>query len=285
MPKKEDAILILRDKRKLGYRMFGDNKKPLLIYLGGLISSRIEPEIFFDERFFIVGVDRPGYGNSDFHMNQTAETLAEDIAELVHNLGRKKCSIFGVSGGGAYAISIASIFPDLIEKIGAFASISPYGTVKTRGFYINYFPFFVKHPWYTWLNMRLRCLLYSLPTFLLRILILLDPTIHPLTKKILTKRCIHTFKTSFREALRPGIQGLISDLKYYLYDWTSEKPCKALTPIIIFHGEDDTTTPLACTEWHGHNLPHCKVRYFQKETHLSVPILHMKEMFDWLAEK
>jgi pimeloyl-ACP methyl ester carboxylesterase len=169
-----DHTLTLPDGRKLGYRTRGNPHSPLVIYLGGLISSRLEIDYYRDDRFYLVGVDRPGYGNSDINPIQTPESFAHDIEHLVHSLGKTSCSIFGVSGGGSYGIGVASAKPHLVKKVGAFASISPFRTVDTDGCYVDKFPFFIKYPWYTRLFIAITCLQYALPAPLIRYLMVYD---------------------------------------------------------------------------------------------------------------
>lgn len=280
-----DAVLTLPDGRRLSHRLFGDPDRPLLLYFGGLISSRLEPALYGDGRFFIVGVDRPGFGGSDFNPRQTAASFAEDIAALLRALGRPNCRIFTVSGGLAFALAVADARPELVEKIGGFAGLSPFGSVELPPCYIREFAGFVARPWTLRLNCALRCLTYRLPAGLLRRLLLVQPWEHPMEKRALTTEAIAVLKDSFREALRPGTRGLLADLVLSLGDWGGCDPRRVTTPLMLFHGREDTITPDVCTAWYAANLPNCEARYFPGETHLSVPILHAAEMFDWLAKE
>ena len=279
-----DAILKLRDGRALSYRMFGDPTAPLLLYLGGLLSSRLEPQIFYDSRFFSVGVDRPGYGRSDFNPIQTAQTFADDIAELVTSLGYRNCVIFAFSGGVVFSLAIAAYRPELVRMIGGFAGLSPPGTVKLPECYIARFPRFIAQPRGLKLETAWRLVLYCLPAGLLRWALIVNPREHRLNKHALTIPAIRVLKRSFREALRKGWAGLLFDLRLCLTtDWVSFLP-HVRAPVFLFHGRDDNITPDVCTDWYERSLPNCTARYFPG-THLSVPLLHGHEMFDLLHSK
>lgn len=278
-----DAVLTLRDGRALSYRKFGDPAAPLLLYLGGLLSSRLEPEIFYDNRFFIVGVDRPGYGGSDFNPIQTAQTFADDIADLVSHLGRRSCAIFAFSGGVVFSLAIAACHPDLVTRVGGFAGLSPPGSVTLPECYIARFPRFVARPFGLKAQTAWRCLLYCLPAGLLRGALIINPREHRMNKRALTTPVIRTLKSSFREALRKGWAGLQFDLRLCMTDWGGFDPRHVRAPVFLFHGRDDKITPDVCTSWYERSLPHCTARYFPGETHLSVPLLHGREMFDLLA--
>lgn len=281
-----DETLILRDGRRLSYRTMGDHTQPLVIYLGGLIASRIEMEMFFDDRCFFVGIDRPGYGRSDFNPHHTPQSLADDVAELIQHLGYSKARIFGVSGGGAFGIIIASMRPDRIERVSAFAPISPYRTADISGTYVGRFPFFVAHPWIAWLHALALYVWFSLPAFVARCALFFDHN------RVVNCRAAHVehvriYARSFREALRQGTRGLHYDLEQYVNNpaWGPVCVTNATAPIMIFHGTADFVTPLGCSEWFAAHVPHCELRTFEGETHMSVPLMHMRDMWDWLHER
>jgi pimeloyl-ACP methyl ester carboxylesterase len=278
-----DHTLTLPDGRKLGYRTRGNPHSPLVIYLGGLISSRLEIDYYRDDRFYLVGVDRPGYGNSDINPIQTPESFAHDIEHLVHSLGKTSCSIFGVSGGGSYGIGVASAKPHLVKKVGAFASISPFRTVDTDGCYVDKFPFFIKYPWYTRLFIAITCLQYALPAPLIRYLMGWLPSTTELDMETMDEHFIRVMTASFREAMKRGVGGLINDLRFYVHKWGADLHKHATAPILVLHGNRDTTTPLACSKWHAKTLPNCKSIYYNGLGHLHLPILLKGEVFNWLA--
>lgn len=186
--------------------------------------------------------------------------------------------------GGAFAIGVAATIPHLVEKIGAFASISPYGSVDTTGTEIDEFPLFVKHPFYIWRSTFYRRLLYTLPAPLLRFFLFNSSSLTKLDRETFNVDFIHVMKNSFREALKHGTDGLFNDLKYYLFGWKQTQPLKATAPILIFHGTRDSMTPVSCTEWYASKLPNCKAVYFENENHFNVLVLHKREMFDWLED-
>ncbi|WP_448206916.1 alpha/beta hydrolase [Azospirillum sp. sgz302134] len=279
-----DVAVRLPDGRALSVRAYGDPAKPLVLYFGGLISSRLEASLFLDDRFFIVGIDRPGYGGSDFNPRQNAVSFADDIVRVMGEFGRSECRIFTYSGGLAFALAFASVHPERVLKIGGFAGLSPAGSVPLGRCYIAKFPFFTAFPIYLRLNVNWRCLLYRLPPRLLHALLRFDPATLDIERRALEPRVLAVLTKSFREALRPGTDGLLADLRMHLGDWGGCDLRNVHAPVMLFHGLSDDITPVVCTEWYEKNLKDCSARYFEGETHLSVPILHHGAMYDWLSD-
>lgn len=277
-----DVAIPLKDGRRLSVRAFGDPDKPLVLYFGGLISSRTEALLFRDDRFFVVGVDRPGYGGSDHNPKQDAISFADDIARIIQEFGKTECRIFAFSGGLAFALAFAAVRPELVVKIGGFAGLSPAGTVPLGNSFIAKFPFFASHPRYLWLNVNFRRLLYRFPTPLLHVLMRLDSSRLDIEKNALTPHVLEILMESFCEALRPGTKGLVADLRLHLGNWGGCDLTNVRAPTLLFHGVCDDVTPVVCTQWYEKNLRTCSARYFEGESHLSVPLLHSADMFDWL---
>ena len=82
--------IILPDRRRLRYDIYGDRTGFPIIYCHGFPSSRIEASLF-DEIAIKAGVrliapDRPGFGESDFQDERTISDWPRDIRSLVDHL-------------------------------------------------------------------------------------------------------------------------------------------------------------------------------------------------------
>jgi pimeloyl-ACP methyl ester carboxylesterase len=104
-----------------------------LLVVHGIASSRlasmpgVSEELLKELNVRLVAIDRPGYGESDKHPQQTYATFAKDIDELADllELG-EKIWLLGYSCGGAYCWGAAYYIPDRIAGIAMWAPVGNY---------------------------------------------------------------------------------------------------------------------------------------------------------------
>lgn len=108
---------------KLHYVACGDTSKPLMLCLHGF------PEFWYSWRYQlkefskdyrVVAVDQRGYGESDKPSgkeNYAVDKLAADIKQLIPALGYEKCTLVGHDWGGSIAWSVATLYPNMVEKL------------------------------------------------------------------------------------------------------------------------------------------------------------------------
>ena len=102
-----DSSLHLKDGRCLGYVEFGDRFGSPVFYFHGYPGSRLEAGLANDyamrHNIRLIGIDRPGYGNSDPKPGRRLTDWANDVTELADRLAIKRFAVLAVSGGGPYA--------------------------------------------------------------------------------------------------------------------------------------------------------------------------------------
>jgi pimeloyl-ACP methyl ester carboxylesterase len=76
----------------------------------------------------IIGVERPGVGQSTRHLYASLSEWARDIGELADRLGVKRFGLAGLSGGGPYVLACAHGMPDRVVAGAVFGGVAP-----TRG--------------------------------------------------------------------------------------------------------------------------------------------------------
>jgi pimeloyl-ACP methyl ester carboxylesterase len=64
----------------------------------------------------MICIDRPGYGLSTFVPRQSLCDFARDVNFLVDHLGIERFGVIGWSGGGAFALTYAALFPEHITR-------------------------------------------------------------------------------------------------------------------------------------------------------------------------
>jgi pimeloyl-ACP methyl ester carboxylesterase len=107
------------DGIELGYRDIGEGA-PLLLLHGGFGTVEMfgtNVELLAAGRR-VIGVDLQSHGRSPAaERPMRFETMAEDIAALIGNLGLERASIMGFSLGGAVGLRTAIQHPDLVERL------------------------------------------------------------------------------------------------------------------------------------------------------------------------
>jgi pimeloyl-ACP methyl ester carboxylesterase len=104
--------------------------KPILVQPGEPMSRRLYGGWIADAEekgIRLIGIDRPGYGGSSAHPGYTVASHAEDVRAVAEVLGYDRIGIWGISGGGPYALGCAALLPDITVAAAAVASLAPYG--------------------------------------------------------------------------------------------------------------------------------------------------------------
>jgi pimeloyl-ACP methyl ester carboxylesterase len=120
MPVSDHVLLV--GGRRVGYRLFGADARPNLLYLHGAPGSRAEVGGYelglLEERgVCAAAVDRPGYGVTDplDDLDQIART--KDAIAAAEHLGMAQFVVQGSSAGGQYALACAVLVPDQVRAV------------------------------------------------------------------------------------------------------------------------------------------------------------------------
>lgn len=103
---------------KLFHRILGEGQ-PLLI-LHGLFGHSDNWQTHakkLAEYYQVVLIDQRNHGHSDWSDEFSYDLLAEDLHELITNLGLQKIILLGHSMGGKTAMRYAQLHPELLEKL------------------------------------------------------------------------------------------------------------------------------------------------------------------------
>jgi pimeloyl-ACP methyl ester carboxylesterase len=115
-----------RDGRKLTYLEVGDPGGPLVIHNHGGPSSRLEARLLADSAskngLRLVGVDRPGQGQSSPQKSRTYAGWADDLVAVADALGYREFGVTGWSEGGPWALAAAAyIDPARLRHVSSIA--------------------------------------------------------------------------------------------------------------------------------------------------------------------
>src|SRR5882672_6212598 len=107
------------DGLKMYYEIHGTGK-PLILLHGGLGSSdmfsQIMPQLSKERQ--VIAVDLRAHGRTaDIDRPLSYETMADDVAALIHYLQIEKADVMGYSVGGEVALRTAIQHPDVVRKL------------------------------------------------------------------------------------------------------------------------------------------------------------------------
>ncbi len=114
------------DGRRLTYLEVGDPDGPLVIHNHGGPSSRLEVRLLAEAastfRIRLIGVDRPGMGQSSPQKTRTYSGWADDLVAVADALGYREFGVTGWSEGGPWALAAAAyIDPARLRHVSSIA--------------------------------------------------------------------------------------------------------------------------------------------------------------------
>ncbi len=233
----------------------------------------------------LIGVDRPGYGDSTFQPGRRILDWPKDILELADALGLDRFAVAGHSGGGPYTLACAYALPERVSAAapicGAGPCETPHGSdgmdfLSKMGFqYGRYIPWTL---WRTvvWLAYRKK----------------LHPTAGTLTRKKSRRppadeeqmdflEVRETCIASEQEGFRPGLDGFAWDARLITRPWEFHLE-EIRVPVLLWHGTADNITPVCMAEHVAARLPNCRITLCRDEGHLLI-FPHWKEILSQLV--
>ena len=119
-----ELVLEREGGRRVGVADFGPADFGLadgdaVLWCHGGPGSRLEPTYVAErasrEGWRLIGIDRPGYGNSDAQPGRTIATWVGDAVAVADHLGLATFFTIGLSTGGAYALAVAALAPHRVR--------------------------------------------------------------------------------------------------------------------------------------------------------------------------
>ena len=282
--------ITLSDRRRLSFAEFGERKGKPVFYFHGFPGSRLEAKLADDisreSKIRFIGIDRPGYGLSDFKPERRIIDWANDVTELADALGIDRFSILGVSGGGPYAAAYACKIPDRLDAVGIICGMGPVDISDLiRGM-----------PWLYRQGLRLAghspgitTFLYSFSALVFRfypermLSILSGKAAGPDKIALKNKELIQVLCASFREAFRNSLRGPATDVVLYSRPWGfSLKTIKIA--VHLWHGEKDRIVPPEMGRYMARSIPNCHATFYPDECHFSIILNRIREIWQIFNE-
>jgi pimeloyl-ACP methyl ester carboxylesterase len=277
--------------RELCVEMAGEpDGKPVLIHPGEPMSRRLYGGWIADAEkkgIRLISYDRPGYGGSTAHPGYTVASGADDVRAIAEALGYDRIAIWGISGGGPYALACAALLPDVAVAVGAVASLAPYGIEGFDYFAgmgesnVESFKLYFSDPEASRLDLRegRQEILAATPEQFAE---QLESLLSPADAEVLTGDLAEWLTETHKIALSPGDQGWWDDGAAHLSSWGFDLR-DIRVPVKIWHGRQDRFVPVQHGQWLAASVPGAEADISDRDGHLTM-IGRAGEFHDWLLQ-
>ena len=277
--------------RELCVELAGEpDGKPILYHPGEPMSRRLYGGWIADAEkkgIRLIGYDRPGYGGSTAHPGYTVASAAADVRAIAETLGHNRLGIWGISGGGPYALGCAALLPDLAVAVAAVAPLAPYGVEgfdffagmgesNVEGYKLN-----ISDPEAARRDLREGRdeILASTPEQLAEDI---ESLLSPADAAVLTGDLARWLTETNKVAVLPGDQGWWDDGVAHLTDWGFDLR-DIRVPVKIWHGCQDRFVPVQHGQWLAATVPGAEAEISDRDGHLTM-IGRIGEIHDWLLQ-
>ncbi len=289
-------LIVLPDGRRLGYAEFGNRSGPAVFHFHGLPGSRLEGQLLAkaaaDLGIYLIGIDRPGMGLSDFLADRRIGDWPADVAALADALGIDKFSVEGFSGGGPYAAACAVSLPDRVVACGLVSSAGPRG-IELGGQYplrqdpsASQLQRIADSASRGWSGFAGGCRdIASASRFVEAGLEHIFPG-GPDAVLGRDPKVQAIFAADFCEAFRQGIDGetredILRNISWEFY--LAEIPSRV--PVFLWHGELDENVPVCVGRAVAKTILHSTATFYPNDGHISVLYYHAEEILHALISK
>lgn len=264
----------------------GDPAGHPVVYCHGFPGSRLEVEIAATAAaragVRLIAPDRPGFGHSSPGGDQRLHEWPADLAQLLDALEIERCGIFGMSGGGPYALASGA---RLGPRIDVIALVSGLGPLDAPGARDGMAPFnrasihlAQHHPWVqAGLFHVLGAVLRHTPAAVQSLMRAGEagPDRSVLDQPGVAK----ALRAGMRGNVRQGAGAAIDELRSYVAPWPFALD-QITTRVLLWHGEADTVVPPSHARTLAARLPDAHITLLPGEGHFSVPIRHGDAIFE-----
>lgn len=127
------GTVTLPDGRELGYAETGDPDGVPVLAFHGVPSGRLGAAVFDaaarEAGVRIIAPERPGVGVSDPLPGRELADWPTDAAALLDALDIDAAPVFGISGGGPYALACGALAPERFPRVAVCCGVGPMAAI------------------------------------------------------------------------------------------------------------------------------------------------------------
>ncbi|GHA59768.1 alpha/beta hydrolase [Streptomyces tauricus] len=280
----------MRDGRRLAFQEWGDPEGTPVVLLHGTPGCRtgVVPQDMIDARPEVrfIAYDRPGYGDSDRGPGRRVAQAARDVAALADALDLGPFAVLGRSGGAPHALACAALLPTRVRRAAALASLAPPSSEGLNWFegmaesHVEEYTGALTDP--VDFAERLASRAAGIRTDPAQFLASIRDGLTESDRRIVSAPAVSDMLLrGYREALRTSAYGWLDDNLALLSHWGFD-PARITRPVLLWHGAEDTFSPVGHFEWLARNIPRARPVLDPKGGHFSA-LEALPDVLDWLC--
>jgi pimeloyl-ACP methyl ester carboxylesterase len=288
----ERRLLRLADGRDIEFLTAGPaDGVPLVVHEGtpvGLVINNRLGAAAADRGLRLVQVARPGYVQSTAQPGRRVADIANDVAEVLDDIGSDTFVSIGFSGGGPHSIACAALLPGRCLAAASVAGVGPHG-VDGLDFLAGMAPENVEEFGLAIQGEEVLTPFLEKNAAVLRgitgeqIVDALAGLISGADAAVLTGEFADSLAAGLRSAVSNGVAGWRDDDLAFAADW-GFWPDAHSAPIAIWQGDQDNMVPFAHGRWLAARIPGARVHLEPGAGHLTMTVTAIDRILDELLD-
>ena len=285
------AVTAAADGRGLAVEESGAPGGYPVFLFHGTPGSRLGPipraMVLYQLGIRLITFDRPGYGRSDRRIGRAVADVADDVRQIADFLHLREFAVLGRSGGGPHALACAALLPGRITRVAVLVGLAP-----THAEGLDWFEGMKASNAKEYLAVRSQGRLISSRLRLIAERIRENPTqliaslyddLTQSDRKVVADAGIRRkLIETYVEAFRISADGWIDDLLAFCSPWGFD-PRDIVVPTMLWHGANDTFSPVGHSRWLAANIPTSTVIVQSGTAHFGAFDI-LPDVLSWLVE-
>lgn len=271
-----------RDGRSLQVIDTGGDGLPCLYHGGtpsGAVVDRLAVRAARDAGLRWITYSRPGYGDSTALPGRDVASVAADVEAILDHVGVDTFVTYGLSGGGPHALATAALMPSRCLGVASIGGVAPAGAEGLDfldGMAEDNVEEFGRArsgegPLVEFLSAGAASFAHVTGA---EVVAALGGLVSPPDQAALTGEVGEYFASSFREALRTGIDGWRDDDLAFVKPWGFEL-ADLRVPVAIWQGGQDLMVPPGHGRWLAAHIPGARAHLHPEDGHLSLGVANL----------
>lgn len=292
METREPTLVRGPGDRPVAVQSYGDPAGAPVFFFHGWPGSRFQAAVVHESAcelgVHFLGIDRPGIGGSPLHLGRTLRDWPPVLAAIADHFRFDTFRVFGVSGGGPYALASAWGLPERVKGAAVVSGAPPLADRSDVSTLMPAYRFLLwlyrAHP--EWVRRFFRIgrgpAMIRPPRWLWRLLLF---TIPPCDRRTMDDPNMfnHAWQ-NFSNAWTGDADGVFHDARIYAEPWGFD-PAEIRVPVRLWHGRDDRNFHWPLAEEMAARIPNCHSRMLDGEGHYSLFMLRHREILLDLMER